>query len=175
MFAALCGKLVKAIVVEGRDPWSAAIAIVRAWQSAWRPLRQPMSRPVQIGLAGELLVMQSLWLPALGTEAAHFWSGPDRERHDFVSPRLHMEVKATTKSRHEYDVSRVDQLRAPDDRRLLFASIQLEESVMGVRSAGTLIDGVMEAIRHDSAAVDGFLTKLDGLGWSADQGFSASS
>jgi hypothetical protein len=166
MFAALCGELVKAIVTEGRDPWAAAITIVRAWQSAWRPLRQPMSRSIQIGLAGELLVMQSLWLPALGPEAVHLWSGPDRERHDFVSPHLHMEVKATTRSRHEHDISRVDQLRVPEDRRLLFASIQLEESIMGPQSVGTLVDGVMASIRHDPAAVDGFLTKLDGLDWS---------
>ncbi|QKC97165.1 PD-(D/E)XK motif protein [Mesorhizobium sp. NZP2298] len=166
MFAALCGELVEAIIVHGREPWSAAIAIVRAWQSAWRPLRQPMSRPVQIGLVGELLVMQTLWLPALGSEAIHLWSGPDRERHDFVSPRLHMEVKATTKSRHEHEISRVDQLKAPDDRRLLLASIQLEESAMGTQSVATLIDGVMAAIRQDPAAVDSFLTKLDGFDWS---------
>lgn len=166
MFAALCGELVDAILIQGRDPWSAAIAIARAWQSAWRPLRQPMSRPVQIGLAGELMVMQLLWLPALGSEAVHQWSGPDRERHDFVSEHLHMEVKATTKSRHEHEISRVDQLKAPDNRRLLFASIQLEESVMGSQSIATLVDGVMELIRHDPAAVDSFLTKLDGLDWS---------
>jgi len=166
MFAALCNQLVDAIVAEGRDPWSAAIAIVRAWQSAWRPLRQPMSRPTQIGLAGELIVMESLWLAALGSEAVHLWSGPDRERHDFVTTRLHMEVKATTRSRHEHEISRMDQLGVPDGRRLLFASIQLEESVMGSQSVATLIDGVMTAIRHDPAAVDDFLTKLDGLDWS---------
>ena len=168
MFAALCEELVEAIIVQERDPWSAAIAIVRAWQSAWKPLRQPMSHSVQIGLAGELVVMQSLWLPALGSEAVHLWSGPDRERHDFVTARLHMEVKATTKSRHEHEISRVDQLRAPDDRRLLFASIQLEESVMGRQSVATLIDEVTEVIRHDPAAVDSFLTKLNDLNWSEE-------
>lgn len=166
MFGALCGEVAEAIVDQGRDPWAAAISIVRAWQSAWRPLRQPMSRSAQIGVAGELFVMQSLWLPALGSEAVYLWSGPDRERHDFVSTRLHMEVKATTKSRHEHEISRVDQLKAPDERRLLFASVQLEESVMGSQSVATLVDGVIEAIRHDSAAVDGFLTRLDSLDWS---------
>ncbi|MBI2741580.1 MAG: PD-(D/E)XK motif protein [Rhodospirillales bacterium] len=165
MFAALCGELVEAILGEGRDPWAAAIAIVRAWQSAWRPLRQPMSRAVQIGLIGELIVMQSIWLPALGSEAVFLWSGPDRERHDFVTPRLHMEVKATTKSRHEHEISREDQLQTPDNRRLLLASIQLEESIMGSQSVATLVDGVMAAIRHDPAAIDDFLTKVDGLDW----------
>lgn len=168
MFAALCGELIEAIVLQVRDPWSAAITVVRSWQSAWRPLRQSMSRSVQIGLAGELLLLQSLWLPAAGSEAIHLWSGPDRERHDFVSLHLHMEVKATTKSRHEHEISRIDQLSAPEDRRLVLASVQLEESVMGSQSVGTLVDSVLELIRHDPAAIDGFLTKLDGLDWSDD-------
>lgn len=166
MFATLCEELVGAIVDQGRDPWAAAITIVRAWQSAWRPVRQPMSRSIQIGLAGELLVLQSLWLPALGPEAVHLWSGPDQERHDFVSARLHMEVKATTRSRHEHEISRVDQLSTPDERRLLFASVQLEESTMGSQSVAALVDAIMDAIQHDPAAVDGFLTRLDGLDWS---------
>lgn len=166
MFAALCEELVEAMLDQGRDPWAAAIAIMRNWQSAWRPLRQPMSRSVQIGLAGELLVIQSLWLPAIGPDVIHLWSGPDRERHDFVSPSLHMEVKATTRSRHEHEISRVDQLRAPEGRRLLLVSVQLEESAMGVMSVATLVDQIIDAIRHDPAAVDGFLTRLDGLDWS---------
>jgi hypothetical protein len=166
MFATLCSELISAILVEQREPWAAAVSIVRGWQSAWRPLRQPMSRSVQIGLAGELLMLQALWIPALGPEAVNLWSGPDRERHDFTSERLHMEVKATTRSRHEHEISRVDQLSAPPGRRLVLASVQLEESSAGSQSPATLIDSVLDEIRRDRAAIDGFLTRLDGLEWS---------
>lgn len=166
MFATLCSELADAILTEGRDPWAAAIVIVQRWQTAWKPVRQPMSRNVQIGAIGELLMLQALWLPALGADAVHYWSGPDRERHDFVTSRLHMEVKATTRSRHEHDISRVDQLRTPEDRRLLLASVQLEESAMGVISVVTLRDELVETLRPDPAALDGFLTRLDGLDWS---------
>lgn len=166
MFATLCSELIPAILVEDREPWAAAVSIVRGWQSAWRPLRQPMSRSAQIGLAGELLLLRALWIPALGPEAVHLWSGPDRERHDFTSERIHMEVKATTRSRHEHEISRVDQLSVPLGRRLIFASVQLEESSAGSQSLATLIDSIFSQIRRDRAAIDGFLTRLDGLEWS---------
>lgn len=165
MFAALCGQFIEAVLADQRDPWAAAVSIVRSWQSAWRPLRQPMSRSRQIGLAGELLVLRLLWLPALGSDAIHMWSGPDQERHDFVSDRLHIEVKTTMRSRHEHEISRVDQLTAPVGRRLLLASVQLEESVAGADSLATLIDAVLGAIRRDGAALDVFLTALSVLGW----------
>lgn len=165
MFAALCGQFIEAVVTDGRAPWAAAVSIVRTWQSAWRPLRQPMSRSRQIGLFGELLILRLLWLPVLGPDALHMWSGPDQERHDFVSHRLHMEVKTTTRSRHEHEISRVDQLAAPDDRRLLLASVQLEDSTAGAQSLATLIDTILGEIRSDGAALDAFLTALANLGW----------
>jgi hypothetical protein len=166
MFAALCGQVIEAIHGEGRDTWAAAVSIVRSWQSAWRLLRQPLSRGEQIGLAGELLMLRMVWLPALGPDAVHLWSGPDKERHDFVSDQIHMEVKATTRSRHEHEISRVDQLVAPEGCRLLFASVQLEESAAGAQSLATLIDAVIDDIRRDAAAVDGFMTRLNALNWS---------
>lgn len=166
MFATLCGQVIDAILIDEREPWAASTNIVRGWQSAWRPLRQPMSRRAQIGLAGELLMLRALWLSALGPEAVHLWSGPDRERHDFTSQRLHMEVKTTTRDRHEHEISRVDQLSVPEGRRLIFASVQLEESSGGGQSLATLVDTVLDQIRRDPAAVDGFLTRLDGMDWS---------
>lgn len=166
MFATLCCEVIDAIHVQGREPWAAAVSIVRAWQSAWRPLRQPMSRSEQIGLAGELLMLRMIWLRALGTDAVHLWSGPEKERHDFVGKKVHMEVKTTTRNRHEHEISRIDQLMAPEGRRLLFASVQLEQSAAGGDSLATLIDRVVDDIRHDAAAVDGFMMRLSLLNWS---------
>jgi hypothetical protein len=77
-----------------------------------------------------------------------------------------MEVKATTRSRHEHEISRLDQLRTPEDQRLLLASVQLEESAMGAQSVVTLVDEVLETIRQAPAARDEFLAKMDALDWS---------
>jgi len=165
MFATLCAQVIEAIHVQQRDPWAAAINIVQSWYSAWRPVRLPMSKTEQIGLAGELLILQRLWIPSLGSEAVHYWSGPDRERHDFVSEHLHMEVKTTTKSRHEHEISRVDQLMVPEQRRLVLASVQVEESSAGAQSIATLVDAIFDSIRLDGAARDAFQLKLDKLDW----------
>lgn len=166
MFASLCWQVVEAIQAEGREPWAAAISTVLAWHSAWKPLRQAMSFREQIGLAGELLILKMIWLPAIGLDAIHHWSGPDRERHDFVTGHLHMEVKTTTRSRHEHEISRFDQLMVPKGRRLLLASVQLEKSTMGDSSIATLIDELIENVRPDPAAVDGLLSRLSDSNWS---------
>jgi hypothetical protein len=166
MFAALCSQVVDAVHVEGREPWAAANTIVRNWQSAWRPVRQPMSKAEQTGLIGELIILRELWLPALGPSVVHLWSGPDTERHDFVGRMLHMEVKATRSSRHEHEISRVDQLSAVAGRRLLLASVQLEISAAGVESLATLIDDISATIGADPAAVDGFMSRVRDMEWS---------
>lgn len=111
-------------------------ATVRNWQSAWKPVRQEMSAAVQVELFGELLVLNSLMIPCIGPAAVDQWSGPDTERHDFVSDRLHLEVKTTRKSRPEHEISRLDQLTAPAGCRLLFVSIQVEQSVGGSQTSG---------------------------------------
>ena len=39
---------------------------------------------------------------------------------------------------------------------------------MGSETLVNLVDSVTAAVRHDPAAIDSFLTKLDGLDWSDD-------
>ncbi|RVG77430.1 PD-(D/E)XK motif protein [Sinorhizobium meliloti] len=166
VFNPVCREVVEAVLVQNREPWAAAASIIRQWQSAWRPTRQYMSQTTQVGLAGELIVLAKIMIDALGARAVLLWSGPESERHDFVSGNLHLEVKTTRASRHEHDISRLDQLWAPDDRRLLLASVQLEASIGGTLTIASLIDEVIDLIRDDPAAVDDFLLKLSRLNWS---------
>jgi hypothetical protein len=168
MFAPLCNQVIDAVHLEGREPWAAANTIVRNWQSAWRPVRQPMSKAEQTGLIGELVILRALWLPALGPAAVHLWSGPETGRHDFVGRRLHMEVKTTRTSRHEHEISRVDQLSAASGRRLLLASVQLEESSAGSETLGTLVDDIGCTIGGDPSAVDAFMSRILAMRWSED-------
>lgn len=162
-------EIVDAVVRQMREPWKAVAATVRAWQSAWKPIRQTMDKTVQVGLFGELLVLRCLMIPALGaTSAIGQWSGPDSERHDFVGTQLHIEVKTTRKSRPEHDISRVDQLRVPGGCQLLLVSIQLEESVGGHETLATQMDAIIDLLRVDAAALDEFMTKMVYMGWSDD-------
>jgi hypothetical protein len=166
VFTPVCREVIEAVHAQNRAPWAAVASIIRQWQSAWRPTREYMSRTTQVGLAGELIILARIMVPALGASAVLSWSGPERERHDFVSGDLHLEVKTTRGSRHEHEISRLDQLWVPGGRRLLLASVQLEASIGGALTLASLIDELIDLIRDDAAAVDDFLRKLSRLDWS---------
>ncbi len=168
VFTPFCSEIVDAVVRQSREPWKAVAATIRAWQSAWKPARQAMDKIVQVGIFGELLVLRSVMIPTLGPAAVDQWSGPESERHDFVSGQLHIEVKTTRKSRPEHEISRLDQLRAPAGCRLLFVSVQLEESVGGNESLVTQVDAIVDLLRGDAAALDLFMTKMANMGWSEE-------
>jgi hypothetical protein len=168
VFTPFCREIVDAIVAQERDPWKAVGATIRAWQSAWKPVRQEIDKKVQVGLFGELLVLRTLIIPVLGPAAVSQWSGPDFERHDFVGERLHIEVKTTRRSRAEHEISRIDQLRVPAGCQLLFVSIQLEQSIGGNETLATEVDAVIDLLRGDAAALDEFMTKMVEMGWSEE-------
>jgi hypothetical protein len=127
-----------------------------------------MDKTTQVGLFGELLVLETLMIPHLGPQAVYQWSGPASERHDFVGERLHLEVKTTRKSRHEHEISRIDQLRVPAGRQLLLVSVQLEQSVGGDETLAVRLDSVVNHIRGDPAALDDFLVKMANMGWTEE-------
>jgi hypothetical protein len=167
VFSPICRDIVRAIATEKREPWAAVATTIRSWQSALKPLRASMDKSVQIGLFGELFILELL-LEHLGARAVDLWAGPDTERHDFASDGLHIEVKTTRRSRSEHEISRIDQLHAPPGVRLLVVSIQVEESASGQESIATRIDKITASLSGNSAAVDTFLTKLAQLGWSEE-------
>lgn len=168
VFNPVCADVINAILDERRDPWSAVAATIRAWQSAWKPVRPAMDKAVQVGLFGELLVLRTLMVPCLGPPAVYQWSGPESERHDFVGDRLHLEVKTTRKSRQEHEISRLDQLRVPHGCQLLLASIQLEQSVGGNETLATSVDAMVDLLRCDAAALDTFMAKMTTMGWAEE-------
>ena len=165
VFTPFCRQVIEAVHLQRREPWAAVAATIRAWQSAWRQSREFMDKATQVGLVGELYILRHLMIACLGAQAVYHWSGPDRERHDFVSEQLHIEVKTTRRSRHEHEISRADQLTPPTGGQLLLASVQLEETIGGDTSLATLIDDITGLLRTDAAALDTFLAKLSALGW----------
>jgi hypothetical protein len=166
MFSPLCAAVLNCIVQQGRLPWDAVTSTVRAWQAAWKGAQASMEKTVQVGIYGELLILEHVMLPALGPRAVLHWSGPDRERHDFVGELMHLEVKTTRRRRHEHEISRVDQLHAPEGRTLLLASVLVEESAAGAGTIATRIDAVTDLLRRAPAESDEFQAKLVQLGWS---------
>jgi hypothetical protein len=165
VFTPFCRDVIEAVHGQQREPWAAVSSTIRQWQAAWRPGRQSMSKTAQVGLAGELLILSRILLPKLGPAAVFHWSGPDSERHDFVIETVHFEVKTTRGSRHEHEISRLDQLWSAPGDQLLLASVQLEETQGGHLTVAALVDDIVDIIRGDGAAMDDFLSKLVRLDW----------
>lgn len=168
LFSPFCGEVLSAVVGQARRPWEAVASTIRAWQSAWRPLTPEMAKIVQVGLFGELLTLEEIVIPAIGPAGVRHWSGPSHERHDFVGPGLALEVKSTRKSRHEHEISRLDQLHVPRNRKLLLISLLLEESAEGRESLATRMDAISAILRTDPEASDLFQAAMVKMGWSEE-------
>lgn len=165
LFTMVVNKIIFAIREEGRDPAVSVEATIDELRAALRPVGLDLSVSEQIGLFGELWVLANVLLPNLGVRACHLWSGPTGERHDFVGDLVHVEVKTTTRSEEKHEISRLDQLRAPDGKRLLLASVMLERSIGGESTIADLVDKIIEKLENDGRAIDVFEAGLKNLGW----------
>ncbi|WP_422096288.1 PD-(D/E)XK motif protein [Variovorax sp.] len=161
----VANKVLHAIRFEGRDPAVSVERIIDDMRAALRPLVPDLSTAEQIGLFGELWVLSNVLFPTLGSRVCHLWSGPESERHDFVGQGVHVEVKTTTRSEPKHEISRLDQLKAPASKRLLFVSVMLEKSLGGDETLADRIDEIREKLESDGRALDVFDSRLAQLGW----------
>ena len=161
----VANKVLHAIRIEGRDPAVSVERIIDNMRAALRPLAPDLGTTEQIGLFGELWVLSNVLFPTLGTRVCHLWSGPEGERHDFVGEGVHVEVKTTTRSEPKHEISRLDQLRPPNNKRLLFISVMLEKSLGGDETLADRVDEIREMLESDGHALDVFDLRLAQLGW----------
>lgn len=161
----VANKVLHAIRIEGRDPAVSVERIIDDMRAALRPLTPDLGATEQIGLFGELWVLSNVLFPTLGPRVCHLWSGPESERHDFVGQGVHVEVKTTTRSEPKHEISRLDQLRPPVNKRLLFVSVMLEKSLGGDETLADRVDEIREKLGSDGHALDVFDSRLAQLGW----------
>jgi hypothetical protein len=165
LFTPMANQIFTGVAVQGRKPIDVVQETIEEFRGALRPVRSDLTPAEQIGLFGEIWVLRNVLIPSIGGRACSLWSGPDSERHDFVGNGSHIEVKTTTRSEDKHEISRMDQLRAPLGKRLLFASIQLEKSLGGEMSLATMIDEVIEVLGTEGKAIDAFESRLAKVGW----------
>jgi hypothetical protein len=151
--------------LDGRKPVAVITEHLDRVRKAFSRVASEMSETKQIGLAGELLVLRHVMIPSLGPRATSLWSGPLFERHDFVGDVAHVEVKCTTRSMDQHRISRLDQLRVEEGKRLLLASVQLERSIAGSQTVATIRDEVIATLQDDGPSLGEFDRKLAALGW----------
>lgn len=165
IFTPMANQIFVGVTVQGRKPIDVVIETIDEFRGALKPLKPAMTLSEQIGLIGELWVLRHALIPNLGPRACFLWSGPDSERHDFLGRTAHIEVKTTTRSEDRHEISRIDQLRPPTGKSLLFVSVQLERSEAGTTTLATLIDEILEVLGTDGKAVDAFDTRLARMNW----------
>lgn len=161
----VANKVLYAILTEGRDPALSVDRIIDDMRAALRPLVPDLGPSEQIGLFGELWVLSNVLFPTTGSRICHLWSGPDSERHDFVGHGVHVEVKTTTRSEPKHEISRLDQLRAPANKRLLLVSVLVERTLGGDETLADRVDEIRDKLANDGRAVDVFEARLAQLGW----------
>lgn len=161
----IANKVLHAICIEGRDPATSVERIIDDMRAALRPLALDLSAAEQIGLFGELWVLSNVLLPTIGPRVSLLWSGPEGERHDFIGQGVHVEVKTTTRLEPRHEISRLDQLKAPVSKRLLFVSVMLERSLGGDETLADRVDEIRKKLVSDGRALDVFDSRLAQLGW----------
>jgi Putative PD-(D/E)XK family member, (DUF4420) len=156
--AMLCA-IADRVQLEKRRPAEAIVETIAQWRSVLAA-RSRMSTEAEIGLLGELLVLEALQF-VIGSSAVDAWRGAANEEHDFGLGELDFEVKTTTGERRTHWISGVRQLLPSVGRPLALVSLQVTRAGMTGRTLAEVID----ALRSEFDEVSQFDAKLACAGW----------
>lgn len=111
----------------------------------------------EVGLFGELIVLERL-IGELGTtRAVEAWKGWLREEHDFGLDTCDLEVKTTVGERPLHWISSKDQLTPSPSRDLWLISVRLTTGGIGGRTLPEQIQAVRPRTLSELASFDGAL------------------
>ena len=165
IFTTFASQVLEGVLTEGRSPESAVVDALGEFKSAFQNVVPEIKPHEQVGLFGELAVLSIVFLDKYGSKGVHLWSGPDKERHDFVGDFANVEVKTTTQREHRHEISLVHQLTQPPKKHLLLASVGVEKSKGGEQTIANLIDEVRAKLGTDGKAIDTFEKALHAMKW----------
>jgi hypothetical protein len=149
------------IQLAGADPLDAFLETLEVWRSIMAE-RSRMSATPEIGLFGELLVLQALI--STGAAAATAWRGGLGEEHDFGLPDVDVEIKTTTGEHRHHWIHGLTQLVSTGATPLWLVSLQITRAGDG---SGHTLPGLIDLVL---AAADepmrGLIAKnLREVGW----------
>lgn len=161
LYPLLC-RVLDRVQLEGQSFNGAVLDVLKLFRSVLST-RAAMTDSDQIGLYGELLVLEH-FVSKLGTESAmEHWLGPAREEHDFAFDSFDVEVKTTSGERRQHWISSPTQLTPPTDAKKLFLlSIQITGTSNQGRSLPQMIATIADRIGPYS---ESFLAELANLGY----------
>lgn len=104
--------------------------------------RRGLSREQEVGLIGELFVLEHL-VDVLGPDQAlSAWVGPASEEHDFAFGDVRVECKTTTNERRVHVISGLTQLVPLPDTSLVLLSNQATRAGTGGRTLPELVTAI---------------------------------
>lgn len=154
-FAAVAAEMAAAL----EDPQAEADRIIAQtllrWKAFWDVPAGGLSVTEQTGLFGELYFLDQ-WLSPLVPRHLEAWTGPRRDRHDFKSASVSVEVKAsrtsaTTGASHR--IASLEQLADPVTGSLFLFSVSITPDKIG----GYSLAGMIERIRARLGPADELL------------------
>lgn len=147
-------------------PLAAAVATAVNRHRSILISRVALTTEKEIGLYGELLLLEFLIGAAGAAGALGSWQGPFSEEHDYTLEQMHYEVKTTSTERRKHRVHGLMQLLPLRDIPLSVVSIQL------TRTSGSEGRTLPQLIQDARGLAGGHVVEIDQrlamLGWEAD-------
>lgn len=145
-------------------------AVEVSW-STWGQLierESSLSREKQIGLLGELWLLERLASLQSWESALDAWHKTSVSEHDFCLPTKDIEVKTCTGEARSHLIGSLTQLQPSADRDLYLLSVQLTSASMMATESFSLaskVRTVEEAIGTDRKILSIFRLRLESAGW----------
>ena len=138
---------------------------LEAWQVCLRARRRGLTREEQIGLLGELAVLEFVAAGIGFDRAIAAWWGPLDGIHDFDAGGIAIEVKASVGLSHQIRISRLDQLENQGLSALVLCRTRFHEAAEG-QTLTNAIGVLREQVEQSSpGAVAEFSEKLMRTGY----------
>ncbi|MEX5260980.1 PD-(D/E)XK motif protein [Kocuria sp. CPCC 205263] len=149
--------------IEGRS-LAGALAIALERHKDMLSTRGALTTEAEVGLVGELLVLQHAVEVYGAAAAVSSWQGPLNEEHDFALPGTHIEVKTTTSEARRHVIHGLGQLVPLSiGLPLHLVSVQLTRTN---HHDGQTLSGIVESLRTSAPDVARDLDeRMAGAGW----------
>lgn len=171
VFTELCRDIIDStrVGIEPMRAGTVVLARIERWRSLFLAESAGLDRAALRGLIGELIVLESTVLPALGVdEAVASWTGPLGMAQDFRMPSgQRIEVKAVDRDTDRVLINGLSQLDGGRDP-LQLAVVRLEDTGHDAADALTvtvLIDRLRARFAESPSALRIFNSMLRFVGW----------
>ncbi len=145
-------------------------AVEMSWMT-WGQLierESSLSREKQIGLLGEIWLLERLALLRDWEFALDAWHKTAMSEHDFCLPLRDIEVKTCTGESRSHLIGSLTQLQPSTDRDLYLLSVQLTSAstmAPGSFSLASKVKAVEEALSNHKKSLTKFQLRLTSAGW----------